>query len=70
VSIYEVPRDVLDMESFKVKVEERRAGLEAMDSPGCRVAEFGLEGNWLGGRLRRTRHFKWMLYVALWESGG
>lgn len=70
MSLYEVLLDVLEMDSFTAKVVERRAGLEVMESPGCRVAEFEVEGSWFGSRLRRTRHFKWMLYVALWDSGG
>lgn len=70
MSHHEVPRDVLDMESFEAEVERRRASLETVDSAECRLVEFGVEGNWFGSRLRRTRHFKWMLYVALWGSDG
>ena len=65
-----VPRDVVDMDRLATQVEERRALLESIDSPDVQLVEFGIEGDWRGSRLRRTRHFRWVLYVALQDSGG
>jgi hypothetical protein len=58
------------MDALATQVEERRAALESINSRDVQLVEFGIEGDWFGSRMRRTRHFRWMLYVALQNAEG
>ncbi len=63
----EVPASVLDIHELAEQVEERRKVLDAIESPAVLV-EFEINGNWFGGLWGRHRHFRWMIYAALWDS--
>lgn len=64
----DVPASVLDMEDVVQRVEERWKALDAIESSSAVLVEFEVTGNWFGSRWSRERHFRWMIYVAVWDS--
>jgi hypothetical protein len=67
---YGVPASVLELDQLTEQVEERRNVLDAIESSNAVLVEFEVLGNWFGGPWGRQRHFRWMVYAALWDSRG
>lgn len=66
----DVPTSVLDLDFVTEQVEVRRRLLDDIDAPYAQLVMLEVEGNWFGSPWSRQRHFKWIVYAALYRRDG